>query len=92
MIFIEQIALENVIVGENMGRCSIKTQFIWNCTLQTFIFLFDYVYDIHGHEMAAFICLDSFGSIHLSCLQMAEMKCIHIRGLQYLRVVYVLQG
>ena len=28
-----------------------------------------------------------------SCLQMAEMKCIHIRSLQYyLRIVYVLQG
>ena len=26
------------------------------------------------------------------CLQMAEMKCIHIRGLQYLQAVYVLQG
>ena len=58
MIFTEQIALENVIVGENMEGVSIKTQFIWNCTLQKCIFLFDYVYDIHGHKMAAFICLD----------------------------------
>ena len=24
-------------------------------SLQKYIFLFDYVYDVHGHEMAAFI-------------------------------------
>ena len=27
-----------------------------------------------------------------SCLQMAALKCIHMRGLQYLLAVYVLQG
>ena len=81
-----------------------KTQFIWNCTLQKFIFL-RYTWSWNGSNHLSGLALKVIQSrenvphscpgllpVFNYCLQMAELKCVHIRGLQYLRVVYVLQG
>ena len=57
MIFTEHIALENVIVGGNIGGCELRPNLFGIARFEGLFFCLISC-DIHGHEMAAFICLD----------------------------------